>query len=582
MVAAGTALCVAGNHENKLLRKLRGRAVQITHGIAETLSQLEAADPDLVARLPQFLDALVAHYVLDGGRLAVAHAGVKEEYQGRASGRVRSFCLYGETTGETDEYGLPVRLPWARDYRGAATVVYGHTPVLEPEWVNNTLCVDTGCVFGGALTALRYPSRELVSVPAARAYYEAVRPLGPARPTTVGAVSLSDVVGRRSIDTGYGRVTVAAENTAAALEVMGRFAVAPDSLLWLPPTMAPCSTATLDGYLEHPADALADYHRVGIDRVVCEEKHMGSRAVLLVRRDGTGTVYTRTGRPFFTTSGLNAELVARVAAAATGLFDELDSPWMMLDAEILPWSAKAEGLIREQYASVGAAGRASLPAARAVLAAAAARGLDVGELADRLARREANVEAFTAAYRAYCWPTSGLDGVRVAPFAVLASAGAHHAGRDHGWHLERADRLVAADPTLFAGTRRLVVDTSPESGHAVTQWWLDLTEGGGEGMVVKPYDGLKATRKGALVQPGIKCRGREYLRLIYGPDYPEPGTLSRLRSRGLGRKRALALREHALGLAALERHAAGAPLWKVHEAVFAILACESEPVDPRL
>ncbi|MDT4917798.1 MAG: hypothetical protein QOH89_2498, partial [Pseudonocardiales bacterium] len=172
MVAAGDAFCVPGNHENKLLRALRGRNVQVTHGLAESLAQLAAEPDDFRAEVERFMDGLISHYVLDDGRLVVSHAGLTERYQGRASGRVREFCLYGQTTGETDEYGLPVRYPWAQEYRGKAMVLYGHTPVPVPEWINNTLCLDTGCVFGGRLSALRYPEREIVSVPAAKVYYE--------------------------------------------------------------------------------------------------------------------------------------------------------------------------------------------------------------------------------------------------------------------------------------------------------------------------------------------------------------------------------------------------------------------------
>jgi polynucleotide kinase-phosphatase len=177
MVSAGTALCVPGNHEQKLLRGLNGGQVQVRHGLAETLAQLAAEPPAFADRVAAFVDGLPSHYVLDEGRLVVAHAGLKEEYHGRTSGRVRAFALYGDPTGEIDEYGLPVRYPWARDYRGRAAVVYGHTPTPTPEWVNNTICVDTGCVFGGKLTALRYPERELVAVPAEREYYAPARPL---------------------------------------------------------------------------------------------------------------------------------------------------------------------------------------------------------------------------------------------------------------------------------------------------------------------------------------------------------------------------------------------------------------------
>jgi hypothetical protein len=177
MLEAGVAFCVPGNHEARLLRKLRGKDVKLTHGLAETLEQLESRSPEERERMANFIDGLVSHLVLDGGRLVVAHAGMKEAYQGRASGRVRAFALYGETTGEIDAYGLPVRADWAAEYRGRAAVVYGHTPTVEAEWVNNTICIDTGCVFGGKLTALRWPERELVSVPARRVYAEPIKPL---------------------------------------------------------------------------------------------------------------------------------------------------------------------------------------------------------------------------------------------------------------------------------------------------------------------------------------------------------------------------------------------------------------------
>ncbi|MDG4762904.1 polynucleotide kinase-phosphatase [Solwaraspora sp. WMMD406] len=625
MVRAGNALCVPGNHEQKLLRKLRGRKVTVSHGLAETLEQLAAEPAGFSDEVAEFIDGLVSHYRLDGGALVVAHAGLKAEYQGRASGRVRSFALYGETTGETDEYGFPVRYPWARDYRGSATVVYGHTPTPSPEWINDTICIDTGCVFGGRLTALRYPSRELVSVPAAREYYPPGRPLT-AEPVTpagdatrsTGAVpgggaaverggaavergddvlDLGDVAGRRHIAYGYGATTIAPENAAAALEVMSRFAVDPRWLVWLPPTMAPCSTSTMDGFLEHPTQAFADYRGVGVDQVICQEKHMGSRAVVLVCRDpagaarfgpGGGVIHTRTGRPFFASGAQTESLLARIRAAATtaGLWDLLatdagPASWLLLDCELLPWSAKALGLIREQYASVAAAGGAALPAALRVLDAAAERGLPVEPLRDRFAGRADDLSRYAAAYRRYAG-----DGqpVTLAPFTVLASDQRSHADRDHGWHLDHADRLVAADPELFRPTRRLVVDLTDDTAVAAgTEWWRELTAAGGEGMVVKPYGGLAATSDaGRLLQPGVKCRGPEYLRIIYGPEYTRPDQLAGLRRRSLGRKRSLALREHGLGLAALDLLAADAPLWRRHELVFAILACESEPVDPRL
>ncbi|RZS44412.1 polynucleotide 3'-phosphatase /polynucleotide 5'-hydroxyl-kinase /polynucleotide 2',3'-cyclic phosphate phosphodiesterase [Herbihabitans rhizosphaerae] len=592
MVESGDALAVCGNHEQKLVRALRGRNVRMSHGIAESLEQLSTQPQGFRARAEEFCDGLVAHYVLDGGNLVVAHAGLPEAYHGRASGRVRSFALYGDTTGETDEYGLPVRYPWANEYRGRATVLYGHTPTLDAEWINNTMCLDTGVVFGGKLTALRYPEREVVSVAAHQVWYEPVKPLVPevveTRPD--GVLTLDDVAGRRVVETRcHGRISVRPEQAAAALEVMSRFAVDPRWLPYLPPTMAPVATSSRDGVLEHPEEAFAGYLADGVRTVVCEEKHMGSRAIVLACKDsarfgieGAGAVYTRTGRPFLTPE-LTEELLARVCAAVdkAGLWNELDTDWLLLDAELMPWSAKAGALIRDQYASVGAAATAALPAATRTLEAAQARGVDVADLLSRTASRAANAEAFRAAYRPYCWPVDGLDGVRIAPFQLLAAADRVYHERPHSWHLALADRLCAADP-VFAPTRHLVVDTGdPESVAAGVSWWTELTAGGGEGMVVKPEANLVRGERG-LVQPGVKVRGREYLRIIYGPDYTEPAHLDRLRKRDLGRKRSLALREYALGLEALERLTAGEPLWRVHECVFAVLAMESEPVDPRL
>jgi protein phosphatase len=176
MVEAGVALCVPGNHDFKLKRALEGRRVQLRHGLEQSMEQLERETPEFRDKVRDFIEHLTSHYVLDGGRLVAAHGGMRAEMQGRWSGRVLDFALFGETTGEMDEFGLPVRANWAANYRGSATVVYGHTPVREPEWVNNTINIDTGCVFGGRLTALRWPERELVSVPARQSYAASRRP----------------------------------------------------------------------------------------------------------------------------------------------------------------------------------------------------------------------------------------------------------------------------------------------------------------------------------------------------------------------------------------------------------------------
>jgi protein phosphatase len=606
MVAEGTALMVPGNHEDKLLRALRGRNVKVTHGLAESLEQLARAPDGFRDEVVAFLDGLISHYVVDAGRLVVAHAGMTQRLQGRASGRVRSFALYGETTGEVDDYGLPVRYPWADDYRGPAMVVYGHTPVPEARWVNNTICVDTGCVFGGRLTALRYPEKELVAVPAARVYYEPVRPLAAsvpvaeARPGTL--LDVDDVLGKRRIETRlHPGVTVREENAAAALEVMSRFAVDPRWLIYLPPTMAPTATSSLDGLLEHPAEAFAAYRSDGVDEVVCEEKHMGSRAVVIVCRDaavaerrfgfpeglvgGAGVVYTRTGRPFFGNDvAVEAALLDRVRLAVdgVGLWDDLATDWLALDCELMPWSAKAGDLLRSQYAPVAASGLAATSAAVDALAAAVDRGVDISGVLDRFRDSRLMLDSYAAAYSHHCWPVDSVDDLRLAPFVVLAGEGAVHATRSHRWHMDVAVALAAGDDVVLATDYRLVDLSDRLNQLQAIEWWETLTAAGGEGMVVKPADAVVASGQFGLVQAGIKCRGQDYLRIVYGPEYTAPANLTRLRQRGLAHKRSLAQREFALGLESLERFVAHAPLHQVHEPTFAVLALESEPIDPRL
>nr|WP_315442082.1 polynucleotide kinase-phosphatase [uncultured Treponema sp.] len=648
MVRSGTALCVPGNHDMKLHKKLTGKAVQEKHGLAETLRQLEGETDAFKNDVKEFLYGLVSHYVLDSGKLVVAHAGLKEEMQGRGSGAVRSFCLYGETTGETDEFGLPVRYNWAAEYRGRAKVVYGHTPVPSAQWLNNTIDIDTGCVFGGSLTALRYPEEELVSVPAHTMYCEPVKPLegaelssaavqavllpmneeavppvgsGTTQPTEDKAAArtgdsnntimslqqqdddvldIEDVTGRRIVQTRLkNNILIRQENSIAALEAVSRFAVNPKWLIYLPPTMSPCETSTLDGFLEYPAEAIGYYKNRGVQAVVCEEKHMGSRAVLVICKDeqtaahrfgitgeSFGICYTRTGRNFFNEPETEQAFLTKVRDGLTrsGFWEKHHTDWVCLDAELMPWSAKAQSLIQAQYAATGSAALNALSEAEAVLRLTAQRGIEgAHEMLHAFAEKKQAAEKFVSAYRAYCWEVTGIDDYKLAPFHILATEGAVHADKTHQWHMEQIAEICHADSTLFKLTPYKIVhlDNEAEIADAVT-WWLELTGKGGEGMVVKPNHFTAYGTDGTLLQPAVKCRGKEYLRIIYGPEYCKPENLTRLKKRGLAKKRSLALREFALGIEALERFVRKEPLRRIHESAFGVLAMESEPTDPRL
>ena len=609
MVEAGSAICVPGNHENKLLRKIRGKKVKVNHGLEQTVAEIEALSPEVrepyLKELEKFLDSLISHFVLDDGNLVVAHAGMREEMQGRGSGKVRSFALYGESTGEIDEFGLPVRYDWASEYRGEAMVVYGHTPVPEAEWLNNTIDIDTGCVFGGKLTALRYPERELVSVDAAKVYCEPVKPLGNITGAGISSqqqlddvLNIDDVLGKRIINVRLQhKITIREENAIAALEVMSRFAANPKWLIYLPPTMSPVETSQLPQYLEHPKEAFAYYQNQGITQVICEEKHMGSRAVVIVCRDEEavrrkfgiineriGICYTRTGRRFFDNPELEAEFLQRInnALCDSDFWSRLNTDWVCLDCELMPWSAKAQGLIKNQYASVGAAARPALEQTVNLLTQASQNGIDVNSLLNKYQQRQEMVNQYVDAYRRYCWEVNDISDIKLAPFHILATEGAVHIDKNHSWHMEQAAILEKANSELLMATNHKIIDlTDPSSEAEGTHWWEEMTDKGGEGMVVKPLEFIVQGKRGIL-QPAVKCRGREYLRIIYGAEYTTEENLERLRKRGLSLKRSLAMREFALGVEALERFVKGSPLRRVHECVFGVLALESEAVDPRL
>lgn len=609
LVASGKAFCVPGNHDMRLIKALRGRDIALTYGLSETLEQLAHETPEFKRSVADFLQSLTSHFVFDDGNLVVAHAGLKESMQGRGSAKVRDVAVHGEKTGETDQFG-DIRYVWAADYRGNALVVYGHTPVAEPVWLNNTVNIDTGCVFGGRLTALRYPERKTVSVPARRQYYQPTRPfladddrLGTqarlsAQQVLDDTLDLADVTGKRLVDTRLQpRITIREENAIAALEVMSRFAVDPRWLIYLPPTMSPPESSKLPNLLEHPHEAFEYYRREGLAQVICEQKHMGSRAVVVLCRDeavstkrfgvteaALGIVYTRTGRRFFNDLSTESLFLERLRGAAetSGLFDELRTEWLCLDCELMPWSAKAQELLQRQYAPVGSAASMALTATHDLLAQANPAIEGIAMLREHTAQRLTSAQRYVREYRNYCWPVHSLADLKLAPFHILASEGAVHTSRPHTWHMETIAKLCAADPEILLATPHHVVDLNDEAScNAAVLWWTELTSSGREGMVVKPLDFIAKGRR-SFAQPAIKCRGPEYLRIIYGPEYLLPENLERLRSRAVGAKRSLAAREFALGIEALERFVNKEPLRRTHECVFGVLALESEPVDPRL
>ena len=459
MVHAETALCVPGNHDDKLKRYLNHRNVQISRGLERTVRELEQEEETFLEEVRVFLESLVSYYILDDGRLVVSHAGIKEEYIGRVSKRIRGFCLYGDTTGETDESGFPIRRNWAADYRGEAMVVYGHTPQEEVQAVNRTYCVDTGCVFGGKLSCMRYPEKEVVRVAAHRPYYEMIRRSVSGKEDDV--LNIKDVQGNMHLETRWiPSITIPEEYTAAALEGMSRFAVDFHWLIYLPPAMSPCKVSAKEDYLEYPEEALQYYRKNGIEHVICERKHMGSRAVIVLCRtsdaakerfgvkDGSrGIIYTRKGRRFFEDSDMETAVLDRLDQALTksGFWEDFQTDWVCLDTEIMPWSKKAQSLLKNQYGPVGRSGRESVLAEIEAIDTAvryldghvrknicdfaecetnnelvSGRTADLSCLRQRLKEKQNAMDRYVDAYRCYCWSVHTLDDLGIAPFHLLA------------------------------------------------------------------------------------------------------------------------------------------------------------------
>lgn len=520
LVEAGRALCVAGNHDIRLAEALRGLPVEPGHGLEASLAQLAPLPADVRDDVAAFLAGLPGHLVLDDGRLVVAHAGLEEIHHGSDSIAAREAAIHGAYTGSFDDRPMPVRDDWASRYSGTAAVVQGHTPVAEAEWFNNTICIDTGCVYGDRLTALRWPERELVSVPAPTAWGRSARgPLPPrrlaARPAAEPAATLPPVAETLATL----RKSAAFEAGRAGHEASNGNQFDDRWVIHLPPTMSACDPSHHGDGLEHPLGAFAHYAAQGLRRVVCQEKHTGLRAVVVACRDAnaaalrfgvhdgsTGAIHSRTGHRFLD-GAEEASLVdcIRAAAGEADLWGALDTDWICLDGELV------------------------VPTGHAI----------------------------TEPRRLVC-------------FHLLAAAQGTFFDREHIWHLAKLATLATPGPIAVTG--HLVVDlTRPTDVAAAIAWWHALTAGGAEGIVVKPITPAAGGVRGP-VQPALKVRGAEWLRRVYGDDYRRPASLGALRDRSLAAKRRRALGQFTLGIESLERFVAGQPRRHVEACLSAHLA----------
>ncbi|MDI2588380.1 polynucleotide kinase-phosphatase [Psychrobacillus sp. NEAU-3TGS] len=601
-VEQGLAYMTDSNHGWKIARWLDGRNVELKHGdekVAQEFEQYEKEHgsskvEELKETLKKFLLKAPSHYVLEknGVKTAVCtHAGIKDEYIGKQSTTIQDFCRYGDTE-EINTDGKPIRKDWYVHHKGSLTIVWGHDPKPQPLRINNTINIDQGVAFGGRLTAMRYPEQQFVSVKALKDYSgTSDNPLKKWEIERLIPPNIEKFINGYSVQTEQlGEVKIHGNIAKSAIDTVSHYTVPIEQLLYIPPTMSPTpSVSALLDYLEHPKEAIEYYRNHGVETMVAEKKHMGSRAVLLLFKNQAvakkeigfeidGVIYTRTGRRFFDRL-TEQEVVRKLTEELTHkrYFEKYQTDYVLLDAEIMPWNLKAKELISSQYAHVSE--NALLDRKKIVEKLKSANDINVENWIREYDEKLNNAEIFKEVFQKYCWDIEETEAIQIAPFHVMAHSEETFFHKPHTWHMEM-NKEFAKDSSLFVTTEFKIISDS-NSEKEVIAWWEEMTKEGHEGIVIKP-EIFTSTFKGRLIQPAIKVRGRKYLHIIYGMDYLSPENLKRLKNRNTGKKQKLALKEFSLGLEGIRRFVDGESIERVHECVLATLALESDPVDPRL
>lgn len=603
-VNEGHAYMIDSNHGWKIARWLDGRNVTLNHGdelVQEEFVQYERHYGEeqtikLKHAIKQLLFEAPSHYILAKNSVPTVvctHAGIKDEFVGKQSYEVSDYCRFGDSEG-LDNNGKPVRKDWTVHHHTSALILWGHDPRPKPIINNNTINIDQGVVFGGELTAYRYPEKEFVSVKAVMDYSKGDNnPLKEWEQKRLDPPNIAKFLNGYTVSTEHlGEVHIPKEHVIPSIDTVSHFTVPIEELIYIPPTMSPTpKPSILDNYLEHPKEAIAYYRDKGIQRMVAEKKHMGSRGILLLFKDKSagqkyighetlGVIYTRTGRRFFDI-GLEKEILLRIneGLLSYNYFTKFDTDYVLLDAEIMPWNLKAKELIRNQYVHVSE--NAILD--RSIITNKLQEAVKINvELKQWLSEYDAKLEnalEFKEIFQKYCWNIEGINQIQIAPFHVLAHRDKTFFDKPHTWHMEM-NREFAKMVDVFVETEYMVIDDL-ESEEEVIKWWESMTADGHEGIVIKP-EFFIAKSNGKLIQPAIKVRGRRYLHIIYGMDYLLPKNLERLKKRNVDKKQKLALKEFSLGIEGIKRFVHGESIERIHECVLGTLALESDPVDPRL
>ncbi|MDN4492918.1 polynucleotide kinase-phosphatase [Ureibacillus aquaedulcis] len=595
------AYMIDSNHGWKIARWLDGKNVTLAHGdelVAEDFKQYKDKEKieQLKHELKTFLLKAPSHYVLTKQgipTLVCTHAGIKDEFIGKQSDDISDFCRYGDHEG-VNETGRPIRKDWTIHHKTSTLIVWGHDPKPKPLVINNTINIDQGVVFGGELTAFRYPEKEFVAVQAKKDYYEGLNnPLMELKKKRLNPPNIAKFIGGFTVSTNeLGQIKIPKEYALSTIDSVSHYTVPIEGLVYIPPTMSPTpAVSALKNYLEHPKEAIDYYRSMGVERMVAEKKHMGSRGILFlfkdsevgrkyVGRETLGVIYTRTGRRFFDMA-TEGEILSRIneSLTANDYFNKHNTEFLLMDAEIMPWNLKAKELISSQYAHVAENAILDRGLLKDKIESAAGSNVDLAKWLKEYEDKLANARVFKDVFQKYCWEINEIDQIQIAPFHILAHSHETFFNKPHTWHMEMNKAFSLMD-RLFVETEYMVINDRADE-EEVIQWWGEITSDGHEGIVIKPETFI-SKYKGRLIQPAIKVRGRKYLHIIYGMDYLEPENLTRLKKRNVGKKQKHALKEFALGIEGIQRLINGESIERVHECVLGTLAMESDPVDPRL
>ncbi|MGN7478564.1 AAA family ATPase [Solibacillus silvestris] len=601
-IEAGLSYMTDSNHGWKIARWLEGKNVSLNHGdelVEQEFTEYakvhgEETAKALKERFANMLLKAPSHYILTRNNITqavVTHAGIKDHYIGKESKRISDFCRYGDTQ-QTDSSSKTVRGDWFTQHKTSELIIWGHDVKILPFKANRTINIDQGAVFGGELTAFQYPEQTFKSVKAFANYAGTEdNPILEAKNKRFSPPNVAQFIKGFAVHTTSGdQITIPKEKALAAMDTFSHHTLPLEQVIYIPPTMSPTpQTSALPDYLEHPAEAFHYYKKNGIQKMIAEKKHMGSRAVIFIAKnravakefinsDSLGYITTRTGRAFFEHTQ-QEKMVEKIHAelAAKNYFEQFKTNFVLMDAEILPWNLKAHRLIDQQYETV--AENAIMDRYKLIEKFKATEHVDVTSWLEEYTQKYKNAARFDAVFKNYCWPTNELSGIQIAPFHILAHSSSTNFHQPHSWHMQMNAHL-AKDSELFIATEYRLIESEKDE-QEVMNWWQDMTENGHEGIVIKPLDFL-AYYKGKLLQPAIKVRGREYLRIIYGMDYTNEAFMKKLKQRNPSRKMKNALLEFKLGLEGISRFVSLESSTRVHECALATLALESDTIDPRL